>query len=126
MRPRLPGLALTLAYDYTRSQTGFNAVGLWWLYQAGNATGARASMQQAAAAGFPYLRVAATGFWPTDMASYMQDAATYWDLFDTFVADAASAGVRLVLDIQWNMFLFSDLVSCGQLHHHLYAPDRAW
>jgi len=107
------GVSTRAATSPRRPQTGFNAVDLWWRYQDGRRVSARESMLQAADAGYSYLRVAGTGFWPSNMRGYVRNSSAYWSLFDEFVDDAAAAHVQLVISIQWNMFLFADMVRCA-------------
>eukprot|EP00056_Hartaetosiga_gracilis_P012763 m.204824 g.204824 ORF g.204824 m.204824 type:complete len:252 (+) comp13742_c0_seq19:3305-4060(+) len=77
----------------------------------GNRTGAQKAMKDACSRGFTHLRFAATGFWPSDMTTYMKNKHKHWELFDELVADAESCGCFLVPSIFWNTLTFSDLAS---------------
>jgi hypothetical protein len=75
-----------------------------------NETFARESMKHACInRNVTILRVAATGFWPNDVQSWLQDPKTWWTQFSSMIADAEAFGCRLILDLFWNTFALPDL-----------------
>lgn len=103
------------ALNISKPFVSVNVVDAWWQY-IGEVQGSRAEsiahMSDACtAAGFTFIRVSATSYWPDIMRdTWFTNRTAYLDLFDVFVADAEAAGCTLLLDLFWNTFLFADAV----------------
>ena len=69
------------------------------------------ALADAAEFGIDVMRVAAIGYWPVDMALWESDPNRYWAAMDRLLKEARQSGIRLVLVIYWNSFLFPDLAS---------------
>jgi hypothetical protein len=60
--------------------------------------------------GIPFVRFAATGFWPKDMALYRTDREEYFRRFDAVVASAEKHGIGLIPSLFWYYACVPDLV----------------
>ena len=60
--------------------------------------------------GIPFVRFAATGFWPKDMALYRTDREEYFRRLDAVVASAEKHGIGLIPSLFWNYSCVPDLV----------------
>jgi cysteine-rich repeat protein len=60
--------------------------------------------------GFDTARVA-LGFYPDDLGLWVRDRDAYWRVLDGLVNAARARGIRLVLTLAWNRWLFPDLAS---------------
>ncbi|MEX1048244.1 MAG: cellulase family glycosylhydrolase [Akkermansiaceae bacterium] len=60
--------------------------------------------------GIPFVRFAATGFWPKDMALYLSDREEYFRRFDAVVASAGKHGIGLIPSLFWFYACVPDLV----------------
>jgi hypothetical protein len=60
--------------------------------------------------GIPFVRFAATGFWPKDMALYRTDREEYFRRFDAVVASAEKQGIGLIPSLFWYYACVPDLV----------------
>jgi hypothetical protein len=60
--------------------------------------------------GIPFVRFAATGFWPKDMALYRNDREEYFRRFDAVVASAEKHGIGLIPSLFWYYACVPDLV----------------
>lgn len=70
-------------------------------------------LANARAAGFTHVRFAGTPSYPSQMTSpragWMANPAAYWAAYDTALADARAAGLRVVPIIFWEVHLFPDV-----------------
>jgi hypothetical protein len=60
--------------------------------------------------GIPFVRFAATGFWPKDMALYRSDREEYFRRLDAVVASAEKHGIGLIPSLFWYYACVPDLV----------------
>jgi hypothetical protein len=60
--------------------------------------------------GIPFVRFAATGFWPKEMALYRTDREEYFRRFDAVVASAEKHGIGLIPSLFWYYACVPDLV----------------
>ena len=98
-------------------EMGANKYGLFHQFLGITGGNPRRALDGAVAAGISFLRVAAVGFYPTDMCLWRaspkctQQASPerYWAAFDQMVHEAKIRGLKLVPVIMWNTFLFPDL-----------------
>ncbi|MBN2308339.1 MAG: cellulase family glycosylhydrolase [Candidatus Hydrogenedentes bacterium] len=60
--------------------------------------------------GIPFVRFAACGFWPSDMALYLHDREAYFRLMDDVVRAAEEHGVGLIPSLFWYSACVPDLV----------------
>lgn len=74
-------------------------------------------IRELADAGIPFIRFAASPFWPNEWRIYKQQRSRYLDLLAEVNREAASAGMGLVPSIFWNPASVSDFVG---------EPTSAW
>ena len=58
----------------------------------------------------PFLRVAASPYWPISYYQWIHNTTAYWRIFDQMVSNATARGIKLILEIVHNQFAFSDVV----------------
>lgn len=66
--------------------------------------------------GIPFVRFAASGFWPNQWELYFSDRTRYWELFDGVVGAAEEAGIGLIPSLFWYFATPPDLANepCDQ------------
>lgn len=61
-------------------------------------------------AGIPFIRFAASPFWPIDWKLYMTDRSKYFSVLDSIIEAADAIGIGLIPSVFWNPSSVSDLV----------------
>lgn len=69
---------------------------------------AEQAIADAAAHGFTVIRIAGVGYYPADM-SLWPNQQIFWSRYDDLVETCGKRGVRLILTINWNVYLFPDM-----------------
>ncbi len=72
--------------------------------------GYRRGFRTLAERGIPFVRFAATAFWPGHMELYLDDREAYFEKFDALVRAAEGAGVGLIPSMFWHAAMVPDLV----------------
>ena len=83
----------------------------------------REGLEQLSAAGIPFVRFMACGFWPVDWDLYRRDPETYFALLDEVVAAAEATGMGLIPSLFWYYPAVPDLV--GESMDQLGNPRSA-
>jgi hypothetical protein len=65
--------------------------------------------EQLANAGIPFIRFAASGFWPKDNDLYRKDKASYFERLDRVVRAAEAAGIGLIPTLFWHFATVPDM-----------------
>ena len=75
----------------------------------------------------PFVRFAACGFWPKDMALYRQDKVAYFARLDAVVHAAEKNGICLIPDLFWHYSTVPDIVGepCNQWGN-AQSKTQAW
>ncbi|MDP6633703.1 MAG: cellulase family glycosylhydrolase [Phycisphaerae bacterium] len=81
----------------------------------------RKGLENLSAAGVPFVRFMACGFWPIDWDLYLRDRETYFKLLDDVVESAEKANIGLIPSLFWHMATVPDIV--GEPMDQLGNPD---
>ena len=71
-------------------------------------TQAEQAIADAAAHGFTVIRIAGVGYYPADMTLWPNEQI-FWPRYDDLLETCRKHGVRLILTINWNVYLFPDM-----------------
>jgi hypothetical protein len=73
-------------------------------------TSYKKGLERLSAAGIPFVRFMACGFWPVDWDLYLRDKKAYFKLLDGVVRAAEKAEIGLVPSLFWHMSAVPDIV----------------
>jgi hypothetical protein len=69
---------------------------------------AEQAIADAAAHGFTVIRASGVGYYPADMTLW-PNQQVFWERYDDLMATCRKHGVRLILTLNWNLYLFPDM-----------------
>lgn len=91
---------------------GVNCFDLFYgrLFRHGGVRPASVRLRELSTRGIPFVRFAASPFWPREWSAYRDDPARYFAVLDEVIAAAESNRLGLVPSLFWNPVSVSDLV----------------